>query len=65
MGDKPKPVQVKFSRETRRIAGMNTTLWLARCQEDGHATTGDTEAEAARDFAPHMKHHPGRPIKKV
>ena len=59
------PVNVKFSKETRRIAGRSVDIWHARCQEDGHTSTGDTQAEAAKDFAPHMRQHLGRTIKKV
>lgn len=58
------PVRVKFTKSTRRIAGHDVAIWHARCQEDGHTTTGDTEAEAAKDFAPHMRQHPGRTIRK-
>jgi hypothetical protein len=60
------PVNVKFSKDKRKIGDRKVTLHVAVCQEDGERVTGDTEAEAARYFAGHLSNkHPGRQVRKV
>lgn len=61
-----KRVRVKFEKTTRTIGREEVTMHIARCLEDGHTATGDSQAEAARDFAQHLSHkHPNQQVKKV
>lgn len=50
---------VKITKTTRR----KEVWYTATCKEDGWSATGETKAEAARNFAPHMGRHPGRTIR--
>jgi hypothetical protein len=59
-------VKMRTLKKVRRIAGRPVDIWHAKCLEDSHISTGDTEAEAVLHFNSHLNtKHPGKTIKKV
>jgi hypothetical protein len=56
-------IMLVFSVE-RKIGNRKVNVWHAKCAEDKHDSTGDSESEAALGFQAHLsRKHAGRDVR--